>query len=821
MTRIDYLRDPDPTESVLMEYDPNGNLTRLTERNGDRLGMSYDKLNRLLTTGRVSAEGPRWTLSNQFDSRGNRTSLKTNLPVYGSAEYGGAEYGTGITTVFSAHYNALNQMDSLTDSADNTTEFAFDVDGRLAEVNHPPEDLQTRYRYDLVGKLLESRVALDSDELWKLNYAYNLAGERTRQTSVWDGGGNCFEYALDASGRLVRESINRFVVDGVEDWVAGANDQTAVGPDGQIRLLAREDDFSASYLDLQRWELVVSEPAATSVQVSPGQGLRWLTSAGGTLRNGRTLPGGVPIDSSNAFNDYPHLEGGVQVSDTVGWFDGRMLLRHRMPLQGAFDIEVLVSEFDLFECSIGLGVTRDRFETADGGSRFPTDLGGTVDPNGCDIVVQKDGGLLTRFNDQSASGFYSVNKLRLKRFLDGSDWKLQAYYHDGDDWVSHIDWVGTVDDQDLFAYLHLSGKVGYLRWADFLDTVSDPYPTSGSYESRVYDAGRSVDWTRISWNEVCPSGTDVSFQVAVSEDAEGPWSYGSALTMAAGTTITSTTGRYARFKVSMTSDGSATPVVNDVQISHDGTSGSRVTRWTYDNAGNITQQARVTDAGTETDVRSYNNLNQLETSSGDWSYQYDLDGNLTGKNNGTAEDCEKWEFTWNENSRLVQVKKGVYDATPALVNEFTVDYQYDEMGRMLRRDDGTDVTDYFYDGWDIWKEVTGESVTEYLVPGLGIRSFLRNGEMYTLHADGLGSARTVTDSEGSVVTRMEFGAWGETLSGSVDLAPNGVPVDFVGGLGVRRDHLTGFFYMRNRWYDVSSQRFVSRDPAGLGAGINL
>ena len=64
LTRIDYLRAPDPTESVLMEYDPNGNLTRLTERNGDRLSMSYDKLNRLLTTGRVSAEGPRWTLAN-------------------------------------------------------------------------------------------------------------------------------------------------------------------------------------------------------------------------------------------------------------------------------------------------------------------------------------------------------------------------------------------------------------------------------------------------------------------------------------------------------------------------------------------------------------------------------------------------------------------------------------------------------------------------------------------------------------------------------------------------------------------------------------
>ena len=67
-------------------------------------------------------------------------------------------------------------MVTLTDSASNQTEFAFDLDGRLAEVNHPVEDLQTRYRYDLVGKLLESRVALGEDELWKLNVSLRGRG---------------------------------------------------------------------------------------------------------------------------------------------------------------------------------------------------------------------------------------------------------------------------------------------------------------------------------------------------------------------------------------------------------------------------------------------------------------------------------------------------------------------------------------------------------------------------------------------------------------------------------------------------------------------
>jgi len=169
----------------------------------------------------------------------------------------------------------------------------------------------------------------------------------------------------------------------------------------------------------------------------------------------------------------------------------------------------------------------------------------------------------------------------------------------------------------------------------------------------------------------------------------------------------------------------------------------------------------------------------------------------------------------------VQVKKGVYDATPALVNEFTVDYQYDEMGRMLRRDDSTDVTDYFYDGWDIWKEVTGESVTEYLVPSLSVQSFLRDGELFTLHSDGISSVRVVTDSEGDVAARIELGAWGETLPGSVDLVPGGLTADFVGALGVRRDTLTGLILMRNRWYTPTFGCFVSRDPISLRGGPNL
>jgi RHS repeat-associated protein len=48
-----------------------------------------------------------------------------------------------------------------------------------------------------------------------------------------------------------------------------------------------------------------------------------------------------------------------------------------------------------------------------------------------------------------------------------------------------------------------------------------------------------------------------------------------------------------------------------------------------------------------------------------------------------------------------------------------------------------------------------------------------------------------------------------------------MPYTWVGGAGVRVDALTGLHYMRERWYDSLTQRFLSRDPIGIRSGANL
>ena len=59
--------------------------------------------------------------------------------------------------------------------------------------------------------------------------------------------------------------------------------------------------------------------------------------------------------------------------------------------------------------------------------------------------------------------------------------------------------------------------------------------------------------------------------------------------------------------------------------------------------------------------------------------------------------------------------------------------------------------------------------------------------------------------------RRDYGAWGETLPGGFDSVPGGMPYSFVGALGVRTDVDTGLLWMRQRWYDPTLQRFISRD----------
>src|SRR5262249_4531598 len=77
--------------------------------------------------------------------------------------------------------------------------------------------------------------------------------------------------------------------------------------------------------------------------------------------------------------------------------------------------------------------------------------------------------------------------------------------------------------------------------------------------------------------------------------------------------------------------------------------------------------------------------------------------------------------------------------------------------------------------------------------------------------DAIGNARELVGPGGTILNRYDYTPFGQNLlvQGTV---PN--PFQFVGELGVISE-TNGTDFMRARYYDALSGRFVSRDPLGL------
>src|SRR5262249_15500267 len=73
--------------------------------------------------------------------------------------------------------------------------------------------------------------------------------------------------------------------------------------------------------------------------------------------------------------------------------------------------------------------------------------------------------------------------------------------------------------------------------------------------------------------------------------------------------------------------------------------------------------------------------------------------------------------------------------------------------------------------------------------------------------DGLGSTRALTDSSGAVTDRYVYDAFGRTIS------QTGSTVNVYLFAGEQRDSSDGMDYLRARYFDGQTGRFLSRDRA--------
>jgi RHS repeat-associated protein len=197
-----------------------------------------------------------------------------------------------------------------------------------------------------------------------------------------------------------------------------------------------------------------------------------------------------------------------------------------------------------------------------------------------------------------------------------------------------------------------------------------------------------------------------------------------------------------------------------------------------------------------TTTLSYDKASQVS------AYTYDAMGRLT--NDGTR------TYTWDLASRLTGYTEG----------SSSVNFTYDGLGSRLTRAEGNTTSRYVWNYAfklpSISVEKQGASDLRYYVhtpEGNLIYSIEASGNARRdYHYDEMGNTLFLSDSSGTVIAAYAYSPYG-TLLASTGTEVN--PFTWQGQLGVVMEGPSGLYYMRARYYDSNTLRFISRDPISM------
>ena len=231
------------------------------------------------------------------------------------------------------------------------------------------------------------------------------------------------------------------------------------------------------------------------------------------------------------------------------------------------------------------------------------------------------------------------------------------------------------------------------------------------------------------------------------------------------------------------------------------TEGEKVTVYTYA-YDNVSNRILKTENGAET-AYVYNALNQLVSDS-ETSYEYDLNGNLI-RVIGSAQSAL---YEYNSENKLIKatVQNGV------LVTEetYTYDYSGNRTSKTTHRSDGvTEYVKYLNDNsslTNVLAEIGSEgSVQAYYTIGADLISQERDGNVSVYLYDGHGSVVGLANENGKVTDTYAYDAFGNLLKSK------GNTENCYRYCGEQFDETTGLYYLRARYMDTSTGRFISQD----------
>jgi len=775
-------------------YDVRGNLLTSTDALGNTTRFEYDIYgNRIAeidplgnrTTWVYDASG---NVISKTDRRGNTTLydynkqgliVQTTDPLGNNTAYGYTITGvlTQITDALghttSREVDAVGKIIATVDAEGNRTERQYDIKGNLTAVIDP-RGHTTRMEYDALQRLIKKFMPDGT----ATRVQYDKVGRIIAQT---DGRGNTTHYAYDAAGRLVQTTdpsgnITRFEYDAV------GNMTRMIDANGHV--------FNFTYDPLNR-RIRTTFPDGSLETVT-------YDAAGHVIAQTDVL------GNTTTF-DYDQLGRLVRVVDPMG---GKTTYQYD-------------KEGNLIAQTDALGHSTTFSYDANGRRISKTYPDGTTETWAYDAA----GNIHTRTdaNGNTITQYFDANgRLLRKVFPDGTEETFTytatgkvatasnasgtvVYTYDVNDRLIRLDNPDGSSIEyaydgagNLVSMTYRTSSVAAGRTTTYtydtnnrLSSVTDP---DGGLTSYSYDAVGNL--TGISY----PNGVLATFIYDVNNHlTEMIYTKG-------GVEI-----EHYKYQVNAAGDRTLISRLDGTSVSYEYDALRRLTHETvkdiygniifemfyiYDAVGNRIQTIDTSGAGV---LYSYDVTDKL-LSAGDITYGYDATGNLISR---TDSGGNITFYNFDSENQLTRV----------IGNTETVEYVYDAEGRRIERRSASGSVRYLVDPLNLtgYSQVVVEynpadgSFAEYSW-GLGLISQNRNGNVSYYHSDASHNVRLLTDDTGTITDKYDYQAFGPSIN------TVGGTVNVYRFAGERLDATTGLIYLRARYYDPDTGRFISRDP---------
>ena len=211
--------------------------------------------------------------------------------------------------------------------------------------------------------------------------------------------------------------------------------------------------------------------------------------------------------------------------------------------------------------------------------------------------------------------------------------------------------------------------------------------------------------------------------------------------------------------------------------------------YTFDSNGNRKTMTVTKDGASSVTEYAYDLNDRLITETKDGvttSYSYDDNGNMLSKSDGTSIVTQSFDLL----NRMTSFSDG----------ETTATYTYNPDNMRRSKTVNGVKTEHVWVGSDIALDITGSSVVSYMQ---GIKS---NYGWYVYNAHG--DVVQLCDNNGVVTKSYDYDPYGNQLTEADALDKN--PYRYSGEY---YDAESGYIYLRARYYDSTTGRFISEDPA--------